>query len=74
VQAGRKELNFSKWDEYRDEADDAVEEVSRGAVPPDRYTRLHPNAKLSADDVATLVAALEAMDEGDGGHGGSGPG
>ena len=74
VQAGRKELNFSEWDEYRDEADDAVEEVSRGAVPPDRYTRLHPDAKLSTDDVATQVAALEAMDEGDGGHGGSGPG
>jgi hypothetical protein len=31
VQAGRKELNFSKWDEYRDEAGDAAEEVSRGS-------------------------------------------
>jgi hypothetical protein len=85
VQAGRNELNFSKWDEYRDEADDAAEEVSRGAMPPDRYTRLHPDAKLSDEEVATLVAALEAMDEGagrgggDGGgddddHGGPGPG
>lgn len=70
VQAGRKELNFSKWDEYGDEADDAAEEVSRGAMPPDRYTRLHPDAKLSDEEVATLVAALEAMDEGSGRGGG----
>ena len=33
-------------------------------MPPDRYTRLHPDAKLSDDEVATLVAALQAMDEG----------
>jgi len=52
VQAGRTKLNFSKWDEYGDKAD---------------------------DEIAALVAALQAMDEGGGGHGGgdqdhSGPG
>jgi hypothetical protein len=66
------------YDCHSDEADDAAEEVSRGTMPPDRYTRLHPNTKLSADEVATLVAALEAMNEGAGGdnddHGGRGRG
>ena len=43
-------------------------------MPPDRYTLLHPDAKLSDDEVATLVAALQAMDERGGGDGDGGPG
>jgi len=67
VQSGRKELNFSKWDDYAHEADHAVDEVASGAMPPDQYTLLHPDAKLSREEVAQLAAALRTMDEERGG-------
>jgi hypothetical protein len=73
VQSARRELNFSQWDEYADEAEDAVEQVTSGAMPPDRYTLLHPDANLSDAEVAELAAALRAMDQGRGGDN-SGPG
>ena len=65
VEQGREELNFSTWDEDDGEADDAAETLLDGSMPPGQYELLHPSARLSDDDVARLVAALEAMD-GDG--------
>jgi hypothetical protein len=47
VESGREELNFSEWDRDDGEADDAVESIVEGAMPPRQYR---------------LVAALEAMD------------
>lgn len=63
VEGGRDELNFSRWDEDDGEADDAAEAVADGSMPPGRYELLHPSARLSADEAAEVVAALEAMDE-----------
>jgi hypothetical protein len=63
VEAGRDELNFSRWDDDDGEADDAAESLADGTMPPSRYDLLHPAARLSDDEVARLVAALEAMDE-----------
>jgi len=67
VEAGRDELNFSTWNDDDGEADDAAETLLDGSMPPRQYELLHPSARLSDDDVARLVAALEAMDgdEGD---------
>jgi hypothetical protein len=62
VEAGRDELNFSRWDEDADEADDAAEAVADGSMPPRQYELLHPAARLSDAEVARLVAALEQMD------------
>ncbi len=86
VDRGRKALNFSTWDEGEGDAGDAAEVVEDGSMPPNRYLRLHPGARLSDAERRALVAALEALDEdggggdnrgpgsGDGGGGGSGPG
>ena len=76
VEGGRDELNFSEWGEDGDEAHDAAEEVEDGSMPPSQYQLLHPDARLSDAEVAQLVAALEAMDEGDrgGDDDNSGPG
>lgn len=80
VEAGRDALNFSRWDEdAADEADDAAETILDGEMPPSQYERMHPDARLSDEEVAVLVAALEAMAVEDGGGGGgecdnSGPG
>jgi hypothetical protein len=70
VDRGRDELNFSRWDRDADEADDAIEMVRKGAMPPSQYTLIHRGAKLTDDEAAVLVAALESMDD----HGSSGRG
>jgi hypothetical protein len=61
VERGREELNFSDWDEFGDEADDAVEVVDEGEMPPGRYTMIHRDATLSASERDTLLRALIAM-------------
>jgi cytochrome c551/c552 len=60
VEAGRDELNFSEWDRDSD-ANDAAHEVEDGTMPPWRYTLMHPGARLSDDEKAELIAALDAM-------------
>lgn len=41
VERGRDELNFSDWPEDADEADNAIDAILDGSMPPDRYTRIH---------------------------------
>jgi hypothetical protein len=73
VESGRDELNFSRWDEDDGEVDDASEAVADGSMPPDRYVRMHSDARLTDDEEQLLIAALDAMDAGDDGDS-SGPG
>jgi Haem-binding domain len=61
VERGREELNFSDWQEFGDEADDAVEMVEEGAMPPGRYTAIHRDATLTDAERETLLRALMAM-------------
>jgi hypothetical protein len=62
VESGRDELNFSHWNEDGDRADKAAEAVADGEMPPRRYTVLHPEARLSDEEAAQLIDALDAMD------------
>lgn len=62
VHQGREALNFSTWDRDRGEADDAADEVRDGDMPPGRYTLLHRDARLTAEEARTLIAALEEME------------
>ncbi len=71
VEAGRDELNFSRWDDDGDEADKGAEAVEDGTMPPRRYQLAHPDARLSAAERQALIAALTAMDEGGGGGDGN---
>ena len=66
VEEGRDELNLSDWDAYANEADDAAEEVEEGSMPLSQYTRIHRDARLTDEERATLVAALEQMAGDDG--------
>jgi hypothetical protein len=75
VEAGRDELNFSTWDRDDGEADDAIETILDGSMPPDRYTIIHRGARLSDEEAQRLVDALAVLDQrrdGGGGDGGSG--
>jgi len=63
VEDGRDELNFSTWDEDDNDADDAVETIESGSMPPRRYTLIHRDASLSSEEKAVLIEALRIIDE-----------
>jgi hypothetical protein len=82
VEEGREHLNFSHWgeldpDEQAELAGEAIEEVEEGHMPLPNYLRLHPEARLSGDDIALLrawAAGVEAADGGGDGDDDSGRG
>lgn len=68
VREGRKHLNFSTWDRYdagkqAHKIHEVWEEVDEGEMPLWFYTPLHPEANLSAEDLATLKAWVQATPE-----------
>ena len=61
VKKGRLHLNFSEWgrlgpEEAEDRIGEICQEVQGHSMPPRQYTLLHPSAKLSKDDIATLCS------------------
>jgi hypothetical protein len=62
VEEGRDELNFSDWDRDAGEADDAIDTIRDGSMPPDIYTRIHRDARLSDEEAQRLVDALRTME------------
>ena len=55
------EFNFSNWPEYSDDADDAIEEIEEGAMPPRQYKLVHRDARLTDEEARVLARALNAM-------------
>lgn len=66
VDAGRDEFNVSDWQRYRRKADDAAEEIEDGAMPPSKYTLLHPDAKFSEAEKQILIDAFNQMEQSSG--------
>lgn len=62
VERGRDAWNVSMGD-GPDEADDAVELIESGAMPPARYLLVHPEARLSDTEQKALIAALTLLDD-----------
>lgn len=65
VDEGRAELNFSEWglereEEEGEEAEELVEAVLEGEMPPASYLPLHPEARLSAAEKEALAQGLAA--------------
>ena len=77
VAEGRDELNWSEWGP-ESEGDESAETVVEGSMPPDTYSFLHPEARLSDQELESLVAGLAATfgsdedDSGDEDNSGSG--
>lgn len=59
VERGRDAWNLS--DEV-DDLDDAAEAIEDGSMPPVQYRLAHAGARLSDEERAALVAALERLD------------
>lgn len=61
VDEGRQKLNFSEWDHPQPGLDEVIEKITSGEMPPTKYTILHPGAKLSAAEKATLVSGMRRL-------------
>ena len=60
VEHGRQHLNFSAWDRPNEEAEKVIEVVKEGEMPLSDYLLMHPEAKLNADEMRTLIEGLQA--------------
>jgi hypothetical protein len=62
VAEGRAALNFSNWGAARGEgAEEMVEVVLEGEMPPAIYLLTHPSAKIDAAEVDLLVGELRSL-------------
>lgn len=57
---GRNAVNFSEWGRSQEEADDVIESIQEGEMPPVYYIPMHPKALLSAQEKQTLIDGLVA--------------
>jgi hypothetical protein len=62
VKKGREVVNFSEWSSYSTTTQDSVmvmacKAVSEGTMPGRVWTTLHPEARVSAQGIATICAA-----------------
>ena len=61
VSEGREKLNFSDWGKVRSKkANEAIEVISEGEMPPLYYTVIHPAARLTPAEKQALIAGLRA--------------
>ncbi|HEX7927128.1 MAG TPA: heme-binding domain-containing protein [bacterium] len=63
VRQGRAEFSFSEWDtaakdDKMDTLEESVKAIRKGAMPPWDYRLLHPEARLTAADVAAIDQAV----------------
>ncbi len=60
VNEGRQKLNVSEWRVRKNEADDVVEVVQNGTMPPWFYLPLHPQANLNPSQKQAFLNGLAA--------------
>lgn len=60
VNQGRQKLNVSEWGVRENDADDVVEVVQNGEMPPWFYLPLHAEARLSAGEKQVFLQGLAA--------------
>ncbi len=60
VDDGREKVNYSEFDTDRGDAEETIEVIREGSMPPAYYTvlGLHPGARLGDAEIAELVAGL----------------
>jgi hypothetical protein len=59
IDEGREELNWSEWGPGS-EGDESAETVLEGSMPPNSYALLHSEARLTDQEIDSLVAGLQA--------------
>lgn len=66
IEDGKKHLNFSDWQNYDTKKKDhkleeLIEEVKEGEMPLKEYTWTHGDAKLTQEQISTLVAWADGV-------------
>lgn len=74
IDEGRGAVNYSEFATHPGNARDTAEVVQEGSMPPSYFTALgrHPEAKLTPEETAQLLAGLRATPGLSGGGGGRG--
>ena len=62
VAEGREKVNYSEFDRRQRGADETIEVIQEGSMPPAYYTRFgrHPEAKLTSAELQELIDGLRA--------------
>ncbi|MEY3111206.1 MAG: hypothetical protein RIT23_337, partial [Actinomycetota bacterium] len=62
VDEGRNRVNYSEIDKHPRAAHDTLRVIENGSMPPFYYTMFgrHPEAKLTASELQTLIAGIKA--------------
>ena len=63
-------MNYQEWNSRQRNADETIEVIKEGSMPPSYYTMFgkHPEAKLTDAEISELIAGLSAtpgFNEGD---------
>jgi hypothetical protein len=69
VNSGRKAMNISDWTSYSPEDQRKLlvlscKDATEGKMPGGIFTRLRPEATLSAQDIKTICSASQALEAG----------
>jgi mono/diheme cytochrome c family protein len=57
---GRKEFNFSDWQNHPGELDEMIEKIQGGDMPPIQYWLFHPSSRLNDQQKQELIDALKS--------------
>ena len=62
IDEGRNRVNYSEFDKHPRAAHDTLRVIENGSMPPFYYTMFgrHPEAKLTASELQTLIAGIKA--------------
>ena len=62
IDEGRQKVNYSEFDQRQRGADETLEVIVEGSMPPFYYTMFgrHPEAKLTESELQTLIAGIKA--------------
>jgi hypothetical protein len=62
VAEGREKVNYSEFDSRQRGADETIEVIQEGSMPPSYYTRFgrHPEAKITNAELQELLVGLRA--------------
>jgi len=62
IDEGREKVNYQEWNSRQREAEETIEVIEEGSMPPSYYTMFgkHPEAKLTNAEISELIAGLLA--------------
>ena len=62
VDEGIDKVNYQEWNSQQGEAEETIEVIREGSMPPSYYTMfgMHPEAKLTDAEISELIAGLLA--------------